>query len=482
MDAVIHDPPLPPEFPGEDPRAAAPRSSECVIAATLRWGEQILAVRQFRPGERFIVRMDDAEGPADVSLDREHVLGRASHPGASRWVCLRCDENVWWVCPPPASEEPPRPLLARDELALGPLVLQLRRVTPDRIPARRGVDRAFLQALFGAAMAVGVVLAALAVTHPSAGVTVSAERSAHAARWIARHASPPPDSTRELGANEDHREASRELTGRSASSASPGASSRPSRVAPSRPPSRAGAPSRGTTGRDVVASRGIFAALGTAGLRAGQGLFDGLRGAAGTRVARGADPDPSAWGGPLLGRGTTAPGSGEGIETPDRLILQQETVGEAIGVEWRAVYDPRERAARVARTLAPRATSAPRLRSSGGLRVCGRLASGEAIPCASPVIDGTYSREAVRRVVLRNMGQIERCYEQALHRATSTEGRVSVRFVIGPEGAVLGAGIEGNDTGDEALGACMRAAVSGWSFSPPGSLVTVRHPFALRAP
>jgi hypothetical protein len=45
--------------------------------------------------------------------------------------------------------------------------------------------------------------------------------------------------------------------------------------------------------------------------------------------------------------------------------------------------------------------------------------------------------DAIRRVVVRNLGQVRRCYETALAEAPTAEGRVAVRWVIGGDGAVL---------------------------------------------
>ena len=43
----------------------------------------------------------------------------------------------------------------------------------------------------------------------------------------------------------------------------------------------------------------------------------------------------------------------------------------------------------------------------------------------------TLDAASVRRVVQRNLGQVRRCYEQALSQVPNAEGRVSVRWVIG---------------------------------------------------
>ncbi len=91
-----------------------------------------------------------------------------------------------------------------------------------------------------------------------------------------------------------------------------------------------------------------------------------------------------------------------------------------------------------------------------------------------------YPAEQVRRVVLRNLGQVRHCYEQALEQHAGASGRVSVRWVIGADGQVLAAGVAANDTGVASLGDCVAGAVRRWQFpAPSGGVVTVNYPFTL---
>jgi TonB family protein len=92
---------------------------------------------------------------------------------------------------------------------------------------------------------------------------------------------------------------------------------------------------------------------------------------------------------------------------------------------------------------------------------------------------GGLSREQVRRVVRRNLGQVRFCYEQALTRDPDLEGRVSVRFVVQPSGAVMASTSEGSSIGNPAVEDCVVQAVRRWSFPSAPGLTVVRYPFVL---
>jgi TonB family protein len=96
------------------------------------------------------------------------------------------------------------------------------------------------------------------------------------------------------------------------------------------------------------------------------------------------------------------------------------------------------------------------------------------------VLHGTYSPELIRRVVRRNIGQVQRCFEQALGRSPDASGRVVVRFVIAPDGQVAAAAASENSTGDALLGACVSGAFRRWQFPSPDQVVTVSYPVLLR--
>ncbi|MFO0625582.1 MAG: AgmX/PglI C-terminal domain-containing protein [Polyangiales bacterium] len=103
---------------------------------------------------------------------------------------------------------------------------------------------------------------------------------------------------------------------------------------------------------------------------------------------------------------------------------------------------------------------------TGGGRLAERSASPQVRLSASTVV-GPLSPEAVRRVALRNLGQVRHCYERALANNPSLRGSVAVRLSIAPTGAVSGATVTGNTLPDASVSVCAAAAGRRWTFPAP---------------
>ena len=114
-----------------------------------------------------------------------------------------------------------------------------------------------------------------------------------------------------------------------------------------------------------------------------------------------------------------------------------------------------------------------------GLRERGTM--GPLVRAAPPTVEGLLSPEAIRRVVLRNLGQVTHCHEQGLAMNPNASGRVVVRFVIGGTGAVMAAGVAESNYPNPAVGQCIANATRRWQFPSPenGGVVTVSYPFNL---
>jgi hypothetical protein len=87
----------------------------------------------------------------------------------------------------------------------------------------------------------------------------------------------------------------------------------------------------------------------------------------------------------------------------------------------------------------------------------------------------------IRRVVLRNIGQVNHCYQQGLAINPGLTGRVAVRFVIGSNGSVMTAVPTGDNLGLPSVSACIAGAVQRWTFPIPAEsgAITVTYPFSL---
>ncbi|WP_232379313.1 AgmX/PglI C-terminal domain-containing protein [Polyangium fumosum] len=92
-------------------------------------------------------------------------------------------------------------------------------------------------------------------------------------------------------------------------------------------------------------------------------------------------------------------------------------------------------------------------------------------------LSGRLPPEVVRRIIRQNFGRFRLCYENGLRNNPNLQGRVSVRFVIGADGAVSNVGNGGSDMPDGGVVACIVRAFHGLSFpQPEGGIVTVVYP------
>ncbi len=217
--------------------------------------------------------------------------------------------------------------------------------------------------------------------------------------------------------------------------------------------------------RDQVQRVGIFAALGAPGgpmTSGGQGPVSPFGG----MMESGLDAESfngnmtgdlageaNGYGGlGPVGTGNGGGGDGQGTVGTGRFNTMGHGNGMDIGTG-------------VARHLGPRDTHGPRI-------VSGVVQS----PGMSP--------DAIRRVVVRNIGQVAHCHEQGLAQNPTLAGRVVVRFVIGSDGIVLGSSVAESSVSVPTVSTCIADAVRRWNFPVPegGGAVTVTYPFNLQPP
>jgi len=98
-------------------------------------------------------------------------------------------------------------------------------------------------------------------------------------------------------------------------------------------------------------------------------------------------------------------------------------------------------------------------------------------------VRGSLSKEVIRRVIRRHINEVKFCYEQQLNQRPDLEGRVTVRFIISPTGAVQNALVQASTLGNQPAESCIAAAVRRWTFPAPdgGGIVIVNYPFMLNA-
>jgi len=116
---------------------------------------------------------------------------------------------------------------------------------------------------------------------------------------------------------------------------------------------------------------------------------------------------------------------------------------------------------------------------SGAGSFHGREAKVPRIRSATAEVQGSLSKEVIRRIINRHRNEVLFCYEQELNTRPGLQGRVAVKFIIAPSGEVMNAVVDNSNMGSVKVEQCIAQAVRRWSFPAPegGGLVTVTYPF-----
>jgi hypothetical protein len=106
----------------------------------------------------------------------------------------------------------------------------------------------------------------------------------------------------------------------------------------------------------------------------------------------------------------------------------------------------------------------------GGRTVVPRVRTGPA------TATGNLTKAIIRRIIRRYLRRIRYCYERVLLVNPKVKGKIPVRFVIGPSGAVVRARA---DKGNKKVARCVERVIKQMRFPAPrgGGNVTVRYPF-----
>lgn len=118
-------------------------------------------------------------------------------------------------------------------------------------------------------------------------------------------------------------------------------------------------------------------------------------------------------------------------------------------------------------------------KGAGGLH--GRVAKVPRVRSETAEIHGSLAKEVIRRTIGRHISEVRFCYEQELNAHPDLQGRVTVKFIIAPTGAVQAAAVEKSELGNTKAEQCIAQAVRRWTFPSPegGGLVLVSYPFLL---
>lgn len=101
---------------------------------------------------------------------------------------------------------------------------------------------------------------------------------------------------------------------------------------------------------------------------------------------------------------------------------------------------------------------------------------------SAEVESGSLDPAAIAAVVRRRLAAIKGCYERSLNRNPDLQGKITIRFTIGPTGAIVDISAESNTMGDDGVAQCIISRMRGWRFpKPEGGSVTVSYPFIFTA-
>lgn len=98
---------------------------------------------------------------------------------------------------------------------------------------------------------------------------------------------------------------------------------------------------------------------------------------------------------------------------------------------------------------------------------------------AGESFSGTIDREAIRRVILQNINQFKSCYERALNRDPSLNGKIVLRWEINERGRVGEAGVASSTMGSPEVEQCTVRVLRTLAFpeAPKGQVADVQYPF-----
>ncbi len=148
-------------------------------------------------------------------------------------------------------------------------------------------------------------------------------------------------------------------------------------------------------------------------------------------------------------------------------------LGKVHAPVWQAKMDPGESI--VIESILLKAGAVPRRAAAARSDETPRQNRGST--CSDQPAPGRLAPEEIQKVVRSHYEALRTCYEAALARDPKAEGRVEMRFVIGPDGATKSVRVQSSTLTDCGAVRCMREHYQRMHFpSPQGGPVTVVYP------
>ncbi|MET0285950.1 MAG: AgmX/PglI C-terminal domain-containing protein [Polyangiales bacterium] len=148
--------------------------------------------------------------------------------------------------------------------------------------------------------------------------------------------------------------------------------------------------------------------------------------------------------------------------------------------EIKAVHAPGENGPDVA-CCARRALQGVKL-PAPGRPLAVQLSSDDPTPAAPPGQLIGLRKEDIKAVISSHESELPSCFEPAIRAGLNHGGRVTVKFVIAPDGEVARADVESDELGATGAACCLVSKVRSWKFPKPKGegIVIVSYPFALQ--
>lgn len=99
-----------------------------------------------------------------------------------------------------------------------------------------------------------------------------------------------------------------------------------------------------------------------------------------------------------------------------------------------------------------------------------------------PIISGSLDREIIRRIIRQHRAEYRYCYEKELQQKPDLNGKISVKFTIAGNGAVIAAKVVDSSMGNRNVESCIVKRIKRWVFPEPkgGGIVVVTYPFIFK--
>lgn len=118
-----------------------------------------------------------------------------------------------------------------------------------------------------------------------------------------------------------------------------------------------------------------------------------------------------------------------------------------------------------------------------GVGGTGRAGPPPTMKLGTPKVTGRLPPEVIKRIVRVNVGRYRLCYEGGLRKNPSLSGELTVKLVIGRDGAVSGVSKLASTVADAEVVSCIVRSFHGLSFpQPEGGIVIVEVPLQLAPP